>query len=104
MKLNLGTKKIFDRQKDDEEPNPMEGVANMADVMLVLAVGIMLALIINWRVDLTKNPAQDQQSIGDTSNGYITQQEEGEPIGIVYEREDGSLYYVVDEPSETPTP
>ena len=33
-------------------PNPMDGVANMADAMLVLAVGIMLALVINWKVDI----------------------------------------------------
>ena len=33
--------------------NPMDGLGNLADAMLVLAVGIMLALIINWKVDIT---------------------------------------------------
>ncbi|MDO4545313.1 MAG: hypothetical protein Q4C25_04080 [Bacillota bacterium] len=43
------------RQKQFEEDiNPMEGTSNLADAMLVLAVGIMLALIINWNVDLTQ--------------------------------------------------
>ena len=32
--------------------NPMDGVSNMSDAMLVLAVGIMPALVINWNVDL----------------------------------------------------
>ncbi len=32
--------------------NPMDGVANLADVMLCLAVGIMLALITHWNVDI----------------------------------------------------
>jgi hypothetical protein len=30
----------------------MDGVANMADAMLVLALGIMLSLIIHWNVDV----------------------------------------------------
>ena len=37
---------------DDNNANPMDGVSNMSDAMLVLAVGIMLALVINWKVDL----------------------------------------------------
>ncbi|MDO4564186.1 MAG: DUF2149 domain-containing protein [Clostridia bacterium] len=100
MKLNLGNKKIFSRPRSDEEPNPMEGVANMADAMLVLAVGIMLALIINWEVDLT-SPSQTQTPIVNPTDGYLEPSEEGEPIGIVYERSDGTRYYVVD---ETPAP
>ena len=37
---------------DKEDVNPMEGVANLSDAMLVLAVGIMLALIMAWKLDL----------------------------------------------------
>ena len=37
----------------EENVNPMDGVANLADVMIVLAVGIMLALIINWNLDIS---------------------------------------------------
>ncbi|MCD7948356.1 MAG: DUF2149 domain-containing protein [Oscillospiraceae bacterium] len=33
--------------------NPMDGLANLADAMLVLACGLMLALIINWNVDIS---------------------------------------------------
>ena len=39
--------------KKDEDFNPMEGMANLADVMLVFACGLILALIINWNVDMT---------------------------------------------------
>lgn len=35
-----------------DDPNPMDGVSNMSDAMLVLAVGIMLALVINWKIDI----------------------------------------------------
>ena len=30
----------------------MDGVSNMSDSMLVLTVGVMLALVIKWKVDL----------------------------------------------------
>ena len=36
------------RSRSDDAPvNPMDSISNLADAMLVLAVGIMLALIIN---------------------------------------------------------
>jgi hypothetical protein len=35
-----------------EGDNPMDGLSNLADVMLVLACGLMLALVINWNVDI----------------------------------------------------
>ena len=42
------------RSRSDEAPvNPMDSISNLADAMLVLAVGIMLALIINWNVDIS---------------------------------------------------
>ena len=31
----------------------MDGMANLADVMLVFACGLILALIINWNVDVS---------------------------------------------------
>ncbi|MDR1589553.1 MAG: DUF2149 domain-containing protein [Oscillospiraceae bacterium] len=37
----------------DEGINPMDGLSNLADVMLVLACGLMLALVINWNVDIS---------------------------------------------------
>ena len=48
-------KKRFDDRNiidENDNVNPMDGVSNMSDAMLVLAVGIMLALVINWKVDL----------------------------------------------------
>ena len=35
-----------------EEDNPLEGAINIVDAMLVFACGLMLALAINWNVDL----------------------------------------------------
>lgn len=41
------------RRRSDEEVNPLEGVINIVDAMLVFACGLLLALVINWNVDLT---------------------------------------------------
>ena len=48
-------KSKFNNKYDDndlERENPMNGVSNMSDSMLVLTVGVMLALVIKWKVDL----------------------------------------------------
>lgn len=49
MKSKLGDSYDFNA---DDGLNPMDGVSNMSDAMLVLAVGIMLALVINWKIDI----------------------------------------------------
>ncbi|MDR0916853.1 MAG: DUF2149 domain-containing protein [Oscillospiraceae bacterium] len=46
----------------DDELNPMDGVTNLADVMLVLAVGIMLALVINWNIDISPKGTGNAQT------------------------------------------
>ena len=48
-------KSKFNNKYDDndlERENPLDGVSNMSDSMLVLTVGVMLALVIKWKVDL----------------------------------------------------
>jgi len=35
-----------------EDVNPLEGVVNIADVMLVFACGLMLALAVYWNIEL----------------------------------------------------
>ncbi|NLP17982.1 MAG: DUF2149 domain-containing protein [Firmicutes bacterium] len=35
-----------------EDINPLEGVINVADIMLVFACGLMLALAVYWNIDL----------------------------------------------------
>ncbi len=38
--------------KAPTDVNPMAGMANIVDAMLVFACGLMLSLVINWNVDL----------------------------------------------------
>lgn len=37
----------------EEDINPMEGTGNLADAMLVLALGMMIAVIMSWSVDFS---------------------------------------------------
>ena len=37
---------------EDSGISPMDNISNMSDAMLVLAVGIMLALVLNWKIDI----------------------------------------------------
>ena len=47
-RLLRGKQQFFEQE---ETVNPMDGVANLADVMIVFSVGIMLALIMHWNLD-----------------------------------------------------
>lgn len=99
----------FDEEKDI---NPMEGVANLADVMLVLAVGMMLALIVAWNVDVFSTspeatPVAAEEAVELTeeydelaeSDGQSDDSEELDEYGLteygkVYKDADGNLYLV----------
>jgi hypothetical protein len=39
--------------KDSEDLNPLEGIVNMVDAMLVFACGLMLALAVYWNIELS---------------------------------------------------
>jgi hypothetical protein len=97
----------------EDTVNPMDGVANLADVMLCLAVGIMLALVINWRVDIGtfayKSDTAPKSGVNTESalaiEGDDIQQAEGEEeptdgegmkkLGTVYFDEATGKYYIV---------
>lgn len=91
-----------------EDVNPMEGVANLADAMLVLAVGIMMALIVAWDIDVV-NTSPEAQAVtaeeavelteeyedleGENSSEGQTLDEYGlTEYGKVYKDEEGNLY------------
>ena len=61
-------KNRFGRSQFDDvnEANPMDGVSNMSDCMLVLAVGIMLAVVVNWKVDIkTAYSAKNNEKVNE---------------------------------------
>jgi hypothetical protein len=96
-------------RRQETEVNPMDGVANLADAMLVLAVGIMLALILNWNVDISAVRGQADPETEEAltfTEEDLTQSEaqegQGElkKLGAVYYDPETGLYYIIEE--ETP--
>lgn len=92
-------------QADEEEfsANPMESVANLSDVMLVLAVALMVALVSHWGVsmsDVAKINESNMQPIeADMSSDTFADEADGETeyeeVGTVYkDKETGELYVV----------
>jgi hypothetical protein len=52
MKRRFNSERFGGNDFEQDSANPLEGVANLVDVMLVIAVGLMLALVVNWNVDI----------------------------------------------------
>ena len=94
----------------DESANPMDGIANLADVMLVLAVGIMLALVINWNVDLSLVSAANLHESAHTNDAVEFSEADLSPatgedavdesamrrLGTVYYDEATGTYYIIE--------
>lgn len=89
------------RSKDDADP--MASVANIADIMLVFACGLMMALVTVWNIDFTPlSELQDKQleaidtpedmpeNMTDAGNAYVEK-------GMVYQDPKTGKYYMVTE-------
>ena len=59
---------------ESNDVNPLSYTGNMSDAMLILAVGIMLALIIHWNVDVST-------SGGEMSDSGMTLQQQSDGKG-----------------------
>ena len=89
-----------------EDVNPMATVANLVDAMLVLAVGIMLALILSWNVtvsetgEINKSGSNATYEI-DGLDGAVTQEIDAntqlQEMGTVYMDPETGKYYVMAE-------
>ena len=87
----------------NEDVNPMDFLSNLSDAMLVLAVGIMVALVLHWNVDLEAKQEQvvsfhddqmeDQDKVPDTAT----------QAGQVYYDAESDTYYIVGSDGQTQT-
>lgn len=86
------------------EADPMASVANLVDAMLVLAVGIMLALIVSWNLNIAENGqvsdrASREDAVVDFTEDDITNaetpQENLEKQGTVYYDPETDKYYII---------
>lgn len=100
----------IDNLFEEDSLNPMDSVGNLADAMLVLAVGIMLSLVMAWNVDIGNKSADvtkiekaavikdDELAIDNTKNpddeiGNLGLSE----YGKVYVDENGDMYVLKNE-------
>jgi len=83
--------------RQEEDVNPMESTTNLSDVMLVLAVGMMLAVVINWNVDINKKTVNKIDDPTTINNEQISEDGIEQNLvekGKVYYDEDSGQYYV----------
>jgi len=89
-------------QHKQEDFNPMEGMANLADAMLVFACGLLLALIINWNVEVSETGEIQQQDkyeiegFDENSSQTIDGETSLEEMGTVYKDPATGKYYVIE--------
>lgn len=88
-----------------EEADPMAGIANLVDVMLVFACALIIALLVYWNLDIPDiREIQQRKEITDVEDmDKITQNIDSDEtaykeLGSVYEDpETGKSYLVVEE-------
>ncbi len=57
---------------DQEDADPRVGLVNLADVMLVFACGLMVALVVNWNIKLPQfNEVEDTQDMSELDQSQI---------------------------------
>lgn len=101
------------RRKTKEDVNPMNYMSNLVDAMLVLAVGMMLALVVSWNLQISsegKITAETQEAVvtkedADSSfseddmkpadESKISDASKLKKAGIVYFDEATNTYYII---------
>jgi hypothetical protein len=104
------------RSHDDRAGDPLDGLVNMFDLGIVLAVAFLLAALSS--LNLTKaitsrglaQPTPDtitvspDQTVKDVPKSGARTVGRGSKVGTVYRLDDGRLIYVVGAPTASPSP
>ena len=91
------------RLRSKEDTDPMASFANIADIMLVFACGLMMALVTVWNIDFTPlseledkqleaidTPEDMPEDMADAGNAYVEK-------GMVYQDPKTGKYYMITE-------
>ena len=80
----------------ESEGSPMESIANIVDVMLVFACGLLLALVTVWHVDIGLDRPDNMYEVSDVVEGSQNVQKDNlQEAGKVYRDPDtGNLYFI----------
>lgn len=92
----------------NEDVSPLEGAINIVDAMLVFACGLLLALIINWNVDLGSageridiKQGKEVTQKPDIRSDLVEAEGEGqlyEKVGTVYKDPDTGKLFMLSNP------
>lgn len=82
----------------ESEGSPMESIANIVDVMLVFACGLLLALVTVWNVDIGLDRPDNMYEVNDVVASAPGVNKDGlVEAGKVYvDPETGNLYFLED--------
>ena len=72
----------------EESVDPMNYVSNLSDAMLVLAVGMMLALIVHWNVDISTG-GRSSENVGET----VAAEGQGGQLGVPLQHMSTAIAY-----------
>ena len=92
---------------EEEISNPLEALANLTDVWLVLAVALMMSLIAGWNLDITSPSVptfEDAQLVEVEEELDLTTMESEDPsenseyeeLGRAYRDANGTVYIIED--------
>ena len=87
----------------EEDLDPMSGVANIVDAILVFACGLILALIVHWNVDISANmdqvtPTGEMEQVQDAQEAVESKENGGkgyEELGRAYRDPETGQYYIM---------
>ena len=87
--------------QSDEDVNPNEYIVNIADCMLVLLLGMIVALISYYNVDLTQSSGSSDEIIGievnrDKNDDNIIDEGYKRHGEVYYDEATGNYYFVSD--------
>ena len=102
--MAIGSKSLLDSRllnfgDDDGDDDPRTGLVNLADVMLVFACGLIVALVARYNVDLTEYQPDDMehvtQQVTEAQEEISSSSATYSEMGVVYQdTETGELYMV----------
>lgn len=108
MQRRLSRNRSSGWPEENEGVNPIEGIANLADAMLIFSVGAMLALIVNWHVDINQANSSSSAQADKNSSMTFTQKDltpvQGKEnpdssamkkLGTVYYDDKTNTYYIL---------
>ena len=86
------------RQMADDDVDPSATLTNLADCMLVVVVGLLVALVAHYGIDLNKDvqPVTGTEIVLDANESGEIEDEGFTRAGSVYVDADGSYYMVQD--------